>query len=102
LNTTAAGGAPALIERSVRLPANVVYREFVQETIVLNLESGLYHSLNSTGGNMLRALESAGTIAAAAKALAEEYPGVGVDRLRQDLTGFCNGLAERGLIEIGD
>ena len=41
------------------VPDHVVYREFVNETVVLNLETGTYHGLNPSGGRMLEALGSA-------------------------------------------
>ena len=43
------------------VPEHVVYREFVQETVILNLETGTYHGLNPSGGKMLETLGAAAT-----------------------------------------
>jgi hypothetical protein len=83
----------------VVLPEHVVHRGFAQETIVLNLRTGLYHGLNATAGHMLETITSSPSLAAAAEQLAQEY-GEPVDRVRQDLVGLVNDLLERDLVEI--
>ena len=83
------------------MPTTVVFREFAHETIVLNLETGLYHSLNPTAGEMLKTLDTVGTIDAAVETLTSEYD-VDPEQLRDDLVAFSNELARRGLIEILD
>ena len=37
----------------VDVPAHVAQREFADETVALNLETGRYHGLNSTASRML-------------------------------------------------
>ena len=83
----------------VAIPQTVVYRTFVHETIVLNLETGLYHGLNSTGGKMLDTLRAVGVIGDAARALATEFD-VPLEEIRQDLSVFCQELISRGLLAI--
>lgn len=83
----------------VRVPNNVVYRGFAHETVVLNLDTGLYHGLNPTGGRMLDTLVKVGSIGEAVDTLAEEY-GVSPEEIRNDLWAFCESLVERGLIVI--
>lgn len=90
--------APAL-DAAVHIPKHVVYRSFVQETVVLNLETGRYHGLNTTAGAMLSALESAGSIRGALQSLAETFPEAG-ERLEHDLLKFCESAQQRGLIEL--
>jgi len=90
--------APVL-DATVRVPNHVVYRSFVQETVVLNLETGRYHGLNPTAGTMLSALEAAGSIRGALRSLTEEFPDAG-DRLESDLVRFCEHARQRGLIEL--
>ena len=34
---------------SIVFPQHVVHREFAKETVILNLQSGMYHGLNPTG-----------------------------------------------------
>lgn len=84
---------------AVSLPDHVVFRRFPAETVLLNLQTGRYHGVNPTGGRMLEVLTEVGNIAEASQQLADEY-GHPLDQVRQDLSDFCTGLADRGLIEI--
>jgi PqqD family protein of HPr-rel-A system len=84
---------------SVRVPDHVVFRPFEEETLVLNLETGQYHSLNATGGRMLELLqESDGRLREIADRLAAEYR-KSPEEVAADLEAFCAELADRGLIE---
>jgi hypothetical protein len=91
--------SPPVLDWAVRVPSHVVYREFVQETVVLNLETGRYHGLNRTAGAMLSALEAAGSIGGALESLAQRFPDAD-DRLERDLLTFCEDARQRGLIEL--
>jgi hypothetical protein len=90
-----------LLNARVRLPQHVVHRSFVAETVVLNLNTGQYHGLNPTAGRMLEALETAPTAGAVVPQLAREY-GIEEVKVESDLIALCQGLLERGLIEIVD
>jgi hypothetical protein len=90
-----------LLDAQVRMPQHVVCRNFVAETVVLNLQTGQYHGLNPTAGKMLEALQAAPTVGAAVPALAAQY-GVAQEQIEQDLLALVGGLLERGLIEIVD
>ena len=83
----------------VTIPQHVVFRAFVEETVVLNLESGRYHGLNPTAGRMLELLGELGEVDAVAERIAEET-GTPAERVVEDLHGFCTSLADRGLIEV--
>jgi Coenzyme PQQ synthesis protein D (PqqD) len=97
----ASPSAAELLAARVRLPQHVVYRSFVAETVVLNLNTGQYHGLNRTAGRMLEALDTAPIASAAVPELAREY-GVEPAKIESDLIALCLGLVERGLIEIVD
>jgi hypothetical protein len=90
-----------LLARQVRLPQHVVHRSFVAETVVLNLRTGKYHGLNPTAGKMLEALAAAPTVGASVPELVREY-GVDPAKVEGDLLALCQGLLQRGLIEIVD
>jgi hypothetical protein len=90
-----------LLDARARLPQHVVHRSFVAETVVLNLRTGKYHGLNPTAGKMLEALQAAPTVGATVPELAGEY-GVEPAKVESDLVKLCEGLLERGLIEIVD
>ena len=85
--------------KRVTIPKHVVFRTFVEETVVLNLESGRYHGLNRTAGRMLELLGELGDMDAATNALADET-GEPSSRVGADLKAFCESLAERGLIVL--
>lgn len=82
-----------------RLPMHVVYRVFPGETVVLNMNTGLYHSLNPAAGEMLAALEGSPNALEAARTLAAEYSQP-LERVASDLVELCDRLLRRGLIEL--
>ena len=86
-------------EWRIAVPGHVVHRAFDAETVVLNVATGTYHSLNPTAARMLAALQSTGTIAGAVAAMLSEFE---VDRrqLERDLVAFCRELADRGLVVL--
>ncbi|HEV3321192.1 MAG TPA: PqqD family protein [Solirubrobacteraceae bacterium] len=94
-----APSAAELVTAKIRVPQHVVYRSFPAETVVLNLQTGRYHGLNATAGNMLAALERADSVRAAAVVVAGEYeqPAEAVER---DMCELCNSLLARGLVEL--
>jgi coenzyme PQQ synthesis protein D (PqqD) len=85
---------------TVRIPQNVVYRDFASETVVLNLDTGKYHGLNLTAGEMLAALEESGSVGAAARLIAQRH-GAELDRVQDDICTLCDQLEARGLIAVG-
>jgi hypothetical protein len=86
-------------ELAVHVPDHVVYREFAEQTVALNLQTGRYHGLNATAAAMLAALRDAPTVAAAAERLAPDWD-VSAEILLADLLALCEGLQSRGLLEI--
>ena len=83
----------------VRVPEHVVYRDFAEQTVALNLQTGRYHGLNATAAAMVEALRISPNVAAAAERLAPEWD-VEQDALLSDLLDLCEGLQSRGLLEI--
>ena len=96
-------GEPSLehmLEATVRIPPHVALRAFAEETVVLNLHPGRYHSLNPTGGRFLELLEERHSFRAALELLQSEFPTADPLRIRADVHEFCVALAASGLIEI--
>jgi hypothetical protein len=87
-----------ILDSRVRVPEHVVYRDFADETVVLNLESGMYHGLNATAARMLEAVAAGESVRAAVATLAAEF-GQPPDVIQRDLLALCRTLAERGLID---
>jgi Coenzyme PQQ synthesis protein D (PqqD) len=90
-----------LVERKARVPDHVVFRQFAQETVALNLHTGRYHSLNLTGGRMLEVLAAGNSIREAAAQLKSEFPDA-ADVIEHDLCKLCLALSSRGLIQLDD
>jgi hypothetical protein len=86
------------VPRTVRVPQHVVYRDFAAETVVLNLNTGLYHGLNPTAGRMLTVLDELGDVSATASRLSNEYRRPR-EEIAADLETLCRDLLARGLIE---
>lgn len=89
---------PLALPTTVRVPQHVVYREFVAETVVLNLNTGIYHGVNPTGGRMLKLLDELGHVGRVAARLADEYRRPRSE-VAADLETFCRDLLARDLIE---
>ena len=75
-----------LLRASAKVPQHVVYRNFPTETVVLNLQTGKYHGLNATAGEMLKEIERSPSLADAARALAKLYEQPG-EVLERDVCG---------------
>ena len=84
----------------IRLPQHVVFRPFPAETVVLNLETGKYHSLNPVGGRMLEVLDQAKSFEKGLRLLQAEYRDQDPAVVEADLYRFCVDLTVRGLIEV--
>ncbi len=82
-----------------RIPQAVVFRSFANETVVLNLDTGIYHGLNPTGGSTLETLDRVGSVQEAANDLAREYDQP-LEDIERDLCEFCQALADRGLLVL--
>lgn len=83
----------------VRIPQHVVYRSLASETVVLNVQTGIYYGLNTTAGRMLEVLDRVGDLDTAIPVLAEEFE-ISTDTLRSDLLGLCEDLEQKGVLEV--
>ena len=84
----------------VIVPDAVISRELEGETVVLNLETGVYFGLDGVGTDIWNALQSGGRIEDAFNALLGQYE-VQSATLRDDLLRFVNQLAAKGLLTTG-
>ena len=62
--------APAATRR-FSLPEHVVIRSFVSETILLDVDNGLYYRLDATRGAMLECLLETGAVTESSRALSQ-------------------------------
>ena len=86
-----------LLNSRLRVPDHVVHRSFEEETVVLNLDSGVYHGLNPTAAKMLDQIDKSDSVGAAIDSLATEF-GQPRERIEADVVALCQALEERGLI----
>lgn len=83
----------------LRIPAHVVYRELVRETVVFNLLTGAYHSLPRRVAHLLALIERHGNLEDAAAEIARKT-GRPLDSVRPSVAAYCLDLARSGLLEI--
>lgn len=88
-----------LLRSRVRVPEHVVYRDFGDETVALNLDSGKYHGLNGTAATMLTAVGKCESVGDAVGQLAEQFEQP-TEVIERDLLDLCRALSERGLIQL--
>jgi DNA-binding NarL/FixJ family response regulator len=88
-----------LLTSRLRMPAHVVHRSFIRETVILNVRSGTYHKVNATGGRMLEVLDRSASVEAAVIELAAEYEKP-VEEIEDDICEFSTDLIGRRLLEV--
>jgi hypothetical protein len=81
------------------VPEHVVHREFASETVLLNVQSGQYHGMDSVGARFFEVIRGAPSLAAAAETLTAEY-GQPLEVIQRDLATFCSELQALGLIRL--
>jgi len=94
----AAVSTAGLLAARISVPRNVVYRRFPEETVVLDVNTGTYHTLPARAARMLEALERASSVGEAARALAGDGPARTL--VENDMCALCEWLLERSLLEI--
>lgn len=87
-------------ETRVKIPAGVLSQELAGETVLLNLNTGVYFGLDPIGTRIWRLLQTGQPLGVIRETLCEEYD-VGASRLEDDLSRFLRELGRHGLIEHG-
>ena len=87
-------------EGTIRSGESVVYAELEDEAVLLNVASGIYYGLDSTGAFIWQLLaEGCGKDELVAR-LGEEFD-ADVEQLRRDVDEFLRALESKGLLSIG-
>jgi hypothetical protein len=92
--------AIALTSR-IAVHPSVICRELSGETVLLNLESGVYYGLDGIGTRVWQLLLEGRTIADVCAVMLEEYD-VSSDVLQDDVSSLVNELRERGIVTPHD
>jgi hypothetical protein len=78
---------------------DVVFRELEGESILLNLETGIYFGLDPVGSRIWQLVQDQRTIAAICDAVGREYD-VDDATLEHDVIALVTTLAEKSLVEV--
>lgn len=81
----------------LRIPEEVLTTKVGEETILLNLQTGMYHSLDSVGTRFLELLQHNGRLDEVRGALEAEFD-VSASRLESDLLKLSQEMLARGLL----
>jgi hypothetical protein len=83
----------------IKIPDETLISNLLEESVLLNLNTGRYFGLDDVGTRFYSVLTSAESIQSAYETLLNEYDVEG-DVLRNDLVSIINELVDQGLIEI--
>ena len=83
------------------VPDGVVSRELDGETVLLNLETGMYFGLDAVGTDMWRAIGESPTLAEALAAVRGQYD-VDEATIRTDFLQLADELLAKGLLQRAD
>ncbi len=75
-------------------------RTIGNETVLLNLDTGIYFGLDAVGSRFIQILESKGTLAEVHRLMLEEY-NVKPEVLEADLLRLADEMISKGLLEPG-
>lgn len=82
----------------MKVPPQVMWRAIGEETVLLNLERGLYFGLDEVGARIWELLAAEKSFPEIASVVAGEYD-VNIEQVRSDLIEFIGTLVEKGLLE---
>ena len=83
----------------VAIPPDVLFRELDGESVLLDLQSERYYSLDDVGTRMWELLAECGDVAMVVEQMMEGYD-VDEATLHRDLANLINQLAEEGLLSV--
>lgn len=85
----------------VRRKAAVVGADVADDAILLDIDSGYFFQLNSTGAKIWAFVEQPQTLGALTDHMAASYK-VDAETCRSDVAEFVADLIERGVLEVAD
>lgn len=91
--------AESVLAAQVVVPEHVAQRDFADQSVAVNLQTGQYHGLNPTAARMVKVLGDSRIVGDAVQPLASEFDQPR-EVIEKDVVGLCRDLAERGLIEL--
>ena len=85
------------LDKKLTVPPQVMSRPVGDETVLLDLASGIYFGLDGVGQRIWELIASGRSLAQAAKTIVDEYD-VEEAQARADVLEFASDLVERGLL----
>ena len=89
----------AALDRVVRVPDDVIFRELQGEAVILNLASSTYFGLDHVGTRIWQLCETQGSLRAVWESMQQEFD-ASDDTLRTDLLAFVDELLANGLLAV--
>ncbi len=86
-------------DSTVRVASHVLHRELDGESVLLNVESGVYYGLNETGSLVWSMLAESKDLGAVQDRLKDEF-GVDANTVWDDLTDLIGELSDRNLVQV--
>jgi hypothetical protein len=87
------------LQSNVRLSQDVLFQELEGEAVLLNLKTGVYFGLDTTGTRMWQLMSENAVLSDVLCSLLKEYD-VSQDRCAADLLSLVAKLGEHGLLSI--
>ncbi len=87
---------PVALDSIVAPSDDAVFRELEGESVLLNLETGMYYGLDAVGTRAWQLAASGGPLRAVHGALVQEYDAA-PEVIEQDLLSLAEALVEKGL-----
>ena len=85
----------------IKLAPNQVSCELEGESVILNLQSGVYYGLDPIGAVIWKLMEQPSTVASVRDAVLEKFE-VDTEQCEKDLFALLEKLSQEGLIEISE
>ena len=85
------------LDTRLKIPPHVLSRLVGDETVLLDLESGIYFGLDGVGKRIWETLSEDKTLAETIDLIVDEYD-VAEEQARDDVIKFASNLVERGLL----
>lgn len=90
---------PLTLSDRLVVPEAVVSRELDGEMVLLNLDTGVYFGLDAVATDMWRAIQGAGPLGDAMRAVEAQYD-IDPDTLVEDLLRLAGQLVAKGLLQL--
>ena len=89
----------AVLDTTVAVPDDVIFRNLEGEAIILNLASGIYFGLDPVGTRMWTLLAESATVRRVVEVVCEGYD-VEPARAEEDVLDLVDQLVEKGLVQL--